>query len=224
MNPVSKPLPTTLLCTVGTSLIYPNLSNLSRDAAPVLYDAFHQKEWANVARQLTALDPHEHVCGGEINSIQSLLDRGFVAAEPRLIFLCSDTDEGRAIGETLVCYWRLRGMDGSAVIIEFLQDDRPGEFFTRGLQALAREVCRTVRTYSPENCAINATGGYKAQAAVAIMVGQALGIPVYYKHERLDDIIAIPPLPVALDGSAQGDTQRIAMAARLNMWLDENET
>ncbi|MBE3573778.1 MAG: putative CRISPR-associated protein, partial [Moorella humiferrea] len=50
-------------------------------------------------------------------------------------------------------------------------------------------------------CAINATGGYKAQIAIAVLLGQALGVPVYYKHERFNEIIAFPPMPVALDFS-----------------------
>ncbi len=50
-------------------------------------------------------------------------------------------------------------------------------------------------------CAINATGGYKAQIAIAVLMGQALDIPVYYKHERFDAIIPLPPMPVALDSS-----------------------
>src|SRR5437764_255973 len=35
--------------------------------------------------------------------------------------------------------------------------------------------------------------------AVAVLLGQALGIPVYYKHELFSEIIAFPPMPVALD-------------------------
>ena len=33
-------------------------------------------------------------------------------------------------------------------------------------------------------------------------MGQALGVPVYYKHELFDEIIAFPPMPVALDFEA----------------------
>ena len=32
-------------------------------------------------------------------------------------------------------------------------------------------------------------------------MGQALDIPVYYKHERFNAIIPFPPMPVALDSS-----------------------
>ncbi len=33
-------------------------------------------------------------------------------------------------------------------------------------------------------------------------MGQAIGVPVYYKHELFDEIIAFPPMPVALDFEA----------------------
>jgi hypothetical protein len=72
-------------------------------------------------------------------------------------------------------------------------------FRTLGLRNLTKRVCQVIRDYGPKNCAINATGGYKAQIAIAVMMGQAIGVPVYYKHERFDEIIAFPPMPVALD-------------------------
>lgn len=52
---------------------------------------------------------------------------------------------------------------------------------------------------APRHAAFNATGGYKAQIAVAVIMGQAVGVPVYYMHERFSEIIAFPPLPVAFD-------------------------
>jgi hypothetical protein len=33
-------------------------------------------------------------------------------------------------------------------------------------------------------------------------MGQAMGVPVYYKHELFEEIIAFPPMPVALDFEA----------------------
>src|SRR5439155_17166523 len=80
-----------------------------------------------------------------------------------------------------------------------LQDRDPRLFRTRGLRNLAREICAVIRQRSAVACAINATGGYKAQIAIAVLLGQALGVPVYYKHELFTEIIAFPPMPVALD-------------------------
>jgi len=36
--------------------------------------------------------------------------------------------------------------------------------------------------------AINATGGYKAQIATTALIGIALDIAVYYKHERFNEM------------------------------------
>ncbi len=85
------------------------------------------------------------------------------------------------------------------VCIPDLQDSDPQRFRTLGLRNLTRSICRIVRDHTAEACAINATGGYKAQIAVAVLLGQAIGVPVYYKHERFNEIIAFPPLPVSLD-------------------------
>jgi CRISPR-associated protein (Cas_APE2256) len=83
--------------------------------------------------------------------------------------------------------------------IEDLQDSDPKRFRTKGLRNLAKVVCKIIRDHGSDSCAINATGGYKAQIAIAVLMGQAIGVPVYYKHERFDEIIAFPPMPVALN-------------------------
>ncbi len=45
----------------------------------------------------------------------------------------------------------------------------------------------------------NTTGGYKAQIAIAVLIGQTLGVSAYYKHEKFPQIVAIPPMPVSFD-------------------------
>lgn len=41
--------------------------------------------------------------------------------------------------------------------------------------------------------------GHKAQIAIAVIVGQSLDVPVFYKHEKFSEIIEFPPLPVSFD-------------------------
>ena len=126
--------------------------------------------------------------------------RGHVADRCGLFFLHSATPDGRAIAEVLARYYRARGHEPvEAVEIADLQDDDPKRFCTRGLRNLARIVCRVVQERSAAACAVNATGGYKAQIAIAVLLGQSLGVPVFYKHERFSVIVAFPPMPVALD-------------------------
>lgn len=196
---MNRSLPTTLLCTVGTSLFQSNLEKVREEERPDLYAAYRGKDWDAVAALLAEEDACGRLCGAEINSVESLLKLGLVDVRPRLIFFHSDTDLGRDICSVLCAYYALRGINAEGVCIEQLQDQDPEAFCRQGLRELAKAVCRVVRDYSPQWCAINATGGYKAQIAVAVLLGQALGIPVYYKHEHFDQIIPFPPMPVALD-------------------------
>lgn len=209
-----------LLCTVGTSLIYPNLANLRRTLAedldkpddrrtvptPLrpagerLSEAFAARNWHGVAAALAEFPADARLCGAEVNSIASLRQHGYIPPDAGIFFYHSDTDEGRDIAGVLVELYRTRGHSPvAAIAVPDLQDRDAKRFRTKGLRNLARLLCDRVRQHSAGACAINATGGYKAQIAIAVLIGQALGIPVYYMHERFSEIIAFPPMPVALD-------------------------
>lgn len=200
--------PTTLICTVGTSLLFPNLEGLKQGLADnrlapehqALAEAYRRNDWPAVATALRRLPPDDRLCGAEINSIASLAEKAHIAPHCGLYFLHSSTAHGRNIAAVLKAYYEATGpAPVETVEVEDLQDDDPKRFRTKGLRNLARAICCIIRERSAEFCAINATGGYKAQIAVAVLLGQALGVPVFYKHERFSEIIAFPPMPVALD-------------------------
>jgi putative CRISPR-associated protein (TIGR02619 family) len=197
-----------LICTVGTSLFRPNLESLERDFATgaisdsskKLAQAYARRDWRAVASELANMPPTERLCGAEINSIDSMVERGYVAHDCGLFFLHSDTDDGRSIATILKAYFEKRGhVPVETVEVPDLQDKDPRRFRTKGLRNLARNICHVIRERSTSACAINATGGYKAQIAIGVLLGQAIGVPVYYKHELFSEIIAFPPMPVALD-------------------------
>ncbi len=200
------PAPNTLLCTVGTSLIYSNLSNLAKESQDslilsALAQAYSENNWSEVASQLHRISPAERICGAEINSVADLFEQGRIE-RANLHLLHSDTDDGRIISEILQSYFQKDGWNVHSHCVTGLQDDNPRLFRTYGLRNLAKLFGKLTRDAGGiEFCAINATGGYKAQIAIAALMGQALGIPVYYKHERFDAIIPFPPMPVALDFS-----------------------
>ena len=216
---MSRPI---LLCTVGTSLFASNLKplkqNLWDDAAkpddkksvkpslrPVaekLAAAFEAKDWAAVGRHLAELPQTERLCGAEVNSVASLVANGYAPKDAGIFLFHSDTDDGRDIAAVLVEAFRAHGHTPvEAVCVPDLQDKDPKRFRTKGLRHLARLLSAKVREYGPASCAINATGGYKAQIAVAVLMGQAVGVPVYYKHELFSEIISFPPMPVSFDFS-----------------------
>ena len=80
-------IPSMLLCTLGTSLFYPNLEGLKTALSTgkirlehrALAEAYTQQDWTGVAQQLTGIDPEERLCGAEINSIASLLLHNYIA-------------------------------------------------------------------------------------------------------------------------------------------------
>ena len=193
----------TLLCTVGTSLFYPNLSKLSdTDPAPplaALAQAYARKDWQKVAELLHELKPTERRCGAEINSVADLLTHEYVNKDS-LHLLFSDTEDGENIAVVLKDYFILDDWkEVEAHRVDDLKDGDPRAFRTQGLRNLAKLLGERVREAGADFCAINATGGYKAQISIAVLMGQALEIPVYYKHERFNAIIPFPPMPVALD-------------------------
>ena len=211
----------TLICTVGTSLLRPNLLGLPSDASlfaswlkrqpPVdhphlsqelvqsLVTAFAQRDELQTAEILAKLPGSTRLCGAEINSITDLIAREYCEERSRLFFCHSDTPEGRQVANILQNYYELKDHPVKLLGIEALQDQDPKLFRTKGLRNLAKTVSGIIREYGAANCAINATGGYKAQIAIGVLMGQALSVPVYYKHELFSEIIAFPPMPISLD-------------------------
>jgi len=244
---------TTLVCTVGTSLFFPNLHNLdplnyyksesgttdeigqreeeSLSACGLLQDRkklesilestkkfYESKNWAQLAKQLVLLPPDLRLCGAEINSIEAMIRKKFLGDERnRLILLVSDTDDGNATGSILKAYF-----EDSRCPIQFknceyravagLQDKNPLAFRTEGLTNLVRMLGEELRKWGSDYLGINATGGYKAQIALAVAFGQATHCPVFYKHERFDQIIQFPQVPFTIDLSLVGDN--------LKLWAD----
>lgn len=208
----------TLICTVGTSLFESNLKRLDENYPnrpenwKELKKNFDKQKWSDLAKELLKLSPDNRVCGAEINTIEESRKKKWLNLS-NLIFLVSDTDAGKNTGAVLKKYFEGR-KDLSIQMVDFcvienLQDAEPKKFKTYGLRNLIRTVGDLIQKYGNDSMAIDATGGYKAQIAVAVLIGQALDIPVYYKHERFSEIIDFPPLPISLDYDILGKNSDI---------------
>ncbi|MBK1986922.1 putative CRISPR-associated protein [Sphaerospermopsis aphanizomenoides BCCUSP55] len=189
----------TLICTVGTSL-FGNIRNSEES----IKKAFEDKNWNQLALLLIEQENTARVCGAEINSITSICSKNLLTSRIRLIFLVSDTEEGKNTGQVLKLYYSnkknsLKFDEVDYRILEGLRDNDVKAFKQQGLKNLVKEISTEVRKFTPETIAINATGGYKAQISFAGMIGQALEIPVYYLFEKFSEVIELPPQPVALD-------------------------
>jgi putative CRISPR-associated protein (TIGR02619 family) len=198
----------TLICTVGTSLFESNLKHLSEkkenkpDNWELLDKYFVAQNFELLVNELLKVDARLRICGAEINTIEAAKEKKWLNIE-NLFFMVSDSDAGINTGIVLKKYYSKRDdlklKNVEYLVIEKLQDIEPKQFKKYGLRNLIRVTGEYIHKYGVENCAIDATGGYKAQIAIAVLLGQALDIPVYYKHEKFNEIIDFPPLPISLD-------------------------
>lgn len=234
---------TTLLCTVGTSLLA-NLAQLSEntpdkpDNWKIIQTYYDRQLWSKLARELAQVPADARIMGAEINTIEQVRHKNWLELK-QLIFLVSDTDAGKNTGEILKHYFQPSGINVSFHAIEQLQDQDPAAFKKYGLRNLVRVMGEKISQFEVENIAIDATGGYKAQIAIAVLLGQALSIPVFYKHERFSEIIDFPPMPITLDydiignnadylsymerGSAMSMEEFIKFDERLRVFMNEVE-
>jgi putative CRISPR-associated protein (TIGR02619 family) len=198
-----------LLATVGTSLFESNLKYLAEatlnkpDNWAELKDAYLSQNWSRLTSELLKIAPTARTCGAEINTVEEIRKKSWLSLE-NLIFLVSDTPNGKATGQVLRDYFKQRKDLGlrtvDYAVIEELQDERPQDFKTHGLRNLVRKIGKYVQRFGGSDyVTIDATGGYKAQIAIAVLMGQALDIPVFYKHERFPEIIDFPALPISFD-------------------------
>jgi len=186
-----------LVSTVGTSL-KGNMKNISAEAEA----AYAAGNLIPVLQAMKGLPEDARALGAEINTIADMAARGHLSWPPaRLAFLVSDTPDGERIGSLLEGYYRSRHGIEDCLVLKCggLKDDDVAAFRTTGLRNLVRNLAGFVRERPVGEVAINATGGYKAQILYAGVLGQAMKVPVFYKHEAFNMIMELPPLPVAFD-------------------------
>lgn len=194
-----------LIVTVGASL----KGNILRDES--IKDLYLTNDLNTLSNQMSANawgDPEsERKYGSEINSTVSLL-RNFEQIENAkfikgtMYLFISDTEDGKKIGTLLKNFFEqneeFRFGTVKLIKLEGLTHEDEHKFGTMGLRNVVREFARIARIHS-NDVIVNSTGGYKAQIAFALALGQALKFPVYYRFEAFSKIIKMPPLPVSLD-------------------------
>lgn len=179
----------TLICTVGTSLLRPE-----ERTAPPAVDVL-------LARLKACSGPDQRQAGAEANAVADLVRRGVLDA-PHMLHLCvSDTTPGRAVGSALAQYLQEAfGFAHARVHVVDELADADLARFERGLEHLVGLLARLVRQARQRDgdAVFNATGGYKAVIALAGLVGQLLGCPVYYLFEAFPACVRLPALPMEM--------------------------
>jgi len=175
----------TIITTVGTSL----LMNAKRDVGVERLD---EQQLANYLRHTEAAR-----VSAETNSLSRLLQ-----SDERIIFLCSQTDDGRRCAGALAQHYKNASHDTCMVEIPDLTYVE-SRFKMRGLRSLVATLIEQIRRERGQGhtVLINATGGFKAEIAYATLVGLLFDVPVYYMHEAFREIIEMPPTPISWDYS-----------------------
>jgi putative CRISPR-associated protein (TIGR02619 family) len=213
--------PTTLVQTVGTSILA-NLegatastferwlggqpdgdrANLRSHRSEVVSaaDAAANQRWEEAAARIAVLPGCPRALGAEIASLRAIMAAGAYAALRSVLLLHSDTPAGRGAAAMLGSLIPARfGLAVEAHRIGELQDEHAGSFKVLGLRNLIRELAGVVRARGAGDLVIDATGGFKAEVATAVLFGQSFHIPVLYLFERFAEIIEFPPLPLTVD-------------------------
>ncbi|MEP0814900.1 MAG: putative CRISPR-associated protein [bacterium] len=196
----------TLLCTVGTSI------GGYLKAAGIEFAAHRRADILDYLAERNALDKE---CGAELNSIALIARdassrrlRDFTELS-RIEFLVSDTDNGKLVGDVLAehvkrnpaCISETLKFSTAVHVVRGLVPEDGRRFITEGLASLADIICRRweeVRS-AGMGIAVDATGGFKAQIAVATLLAQVLDMPVLYKYELFNSVERLVPLPVSID-------------------------
>lgn len=156
--------------------------------------------WEDVGSALAEVRGQPRLLGAEVGSFVALRAESAYVAVREMVLLHSDTSEGTAAALVLRALMAKRfGLIVEVRRIASLQDGNPSQFKVAGLRNLVRELAHQVARRGPKALVIDATGGYKAQVAMAVLFGQAYGIPVVYRFERFAEIIEFPPMPFTLD-------------------------
>ncbi len=203
-------MPRLLVTTVGTSLL------TNRDDRPwagwngrggdPLPEAAAVDDWLAGADAVKA--------SAETNTLRAIEAQ----ASDHLLFLHSDTPEGRFCSERLQHFYAevVKCRDIAGRSLTALGYAHPS-FSQKGLKILVQEAIEAVKqarnkTLQPVFCA---TGGFKAEIAFLNLLGALLEVEVYYIHEQFREIVRLPRLPLGWN------TEWVLQRQKFFEWIDE---
>ncbi|MEB3358521.1 MAG: putative CRISPR-associated protein [Synechococcales bacterium] len=192
----------TIITTVGTSLL--TNRNDDRPWAGWRFGSSLPEE-ADISQWLIDADPRR--ISAEIHTWYRLgvLDtaaqrKATQAADDQIVLVHSQTPDGKFCAERLQGYAKQHHLPAQVIQVNELNYAKDAKTFNRGLSRLVRVLAETIRAHRPSSdVIIAATGGFKAEIAIANLVGTLLGVPVCYIYEQFEQLITIEPIPIALE-------------------------
>ncbi len=190
----------TIVCSVGTSAakdicLPPRLAEwvTQQGGIEVAAKAIFAK-FAEVRPEGESL---QKTLSAEIHS----LARIGVSNTDRVILLASETVDGQACAEAVAKYLE-RYYEGVLATVQSVKglQVKDGLLFRReGVVNFVRSCLQAIHDYGAENVILNPTGGFKALVPYTVLVGMLKQVPCRYIFEQSEQVLELPPLPVAID-------------------------
>lgn len=132
--------------------------------------------------------------------INSLIRFGLTTGD-RVVFLCSDTEEGPIIADILAKVLENNKHCKTFVrLISGLQTKDKEKFDREGIPNLTEAIITEYENYRYQyNIVLNATAGYKAAIPYLTLIGMIFHLPIRYVFEYSESIIDLPPVPIEFD-------------------------
>ena len=179
-----------ILVTVGTSLLstYLGKSGIKQESA----------------ENVTENDIHEYIIKN-IDKLPSLcaetnsLNRKGLEESDILYFLCGDNPQSILCGNILTDLYK-QSHHCRMIRIQGLRPDARA-FQESGMKNLIEKIVEIIEDHGG-NAVMHATGGFKAQIAVATMMGILFKCKVYYLYEDFNELVSLPEVPLDFDFQA----------------------
>ncbi len=150
----------------------------------------------------------EKVASAELNTLRTMEEKSrekgrkdiqLQEGKIHVVLLHSDTITGRVCANALSKHFEKNKISNQLVKTPGLEF-KPERFMIYGLNSLVNNLIKIVKEFKKRGEVIFcATGGYKAELALANLVGLLFRVKVYYLHELFNDTVIIPPLPLVVD-------------------------
>ena len=133
----------------------------------------------------------------ELNSLFSYSEKYNVPID-EVYLISTDTDECEIATKALEKYLReTYKIQVNIKRVRGYNTKKEGTFYY-GLIELLHTLAEKINKWKGRVIYFNATGGFKPEVALMVTLGSIYGIPTYYRHEIVGDVVEIPPFPLLL--------------------------
>lgn len=148
--------------------------------------------------------------------------RANAGAQDEIVFLVSETEDGRICGGRLVTLIEGNlGCRAKLVEIKGLQVRDSNAFRRLGINALFDAIDELIKDHALNDIRLHATGGYKGVIPYMVLYGMFRSIPVSYMYEFSETLLNLPAFPIEFDWERLMPAQEVILTIAHEGAIDE---